>query len=312
MSPNLPTLALAALAAILPASSALAHCFVGNRFFPATLAVDDPCVADELSLPTVSRFRNDDNAWETGVSGEFSKRITDNFGISVGTSWARTRPPGGPTMSGFENLETSFKYQFLTDAARELVMSAAVEVEWAKTGSGGFGEPVTTTTPTFFIGKGFGGLPDSLQYLRPFALTGQVGYAVPSSSMSAGEINPRSLVYGGSLQYSMPYLKSSVVDLQLPDVFNRLIPLVEWSMQTQVSNFNGETRTTGIINPGLMWVGDTYQLSVEAILPINDASGRGTGVMGQLHFYLDDIFPTTLGQPIVRTSTLTTGRPFGN
>src|SRR4029079_10298682 len=74
MPPNLPTLALAALAAILPASSALAHCFVGNRFFPATLAVDDPCVADELSLPTVSRFRNEDNVWETGVSGEFSKR----------------------------------------------------------------------------------------------------------------------------------------------------------------------------------------------------------------------------------------------
>jgi hypothetical protein len=28
----------------LPLSSAFAHCFVGARFFPATLATDDPCV----------------------------------------------------------------------------------------------------------------------------------------------------------------------------------------------------------------------------------------------------------------------------
>jgi hypothetical protein len=35
-------------------SNAVAHCFVGARFFPATLAIDDPCVADEMSSPTVS------------------------------------------------------------------------------------------------------------------------------------------------------------------------------------------------------------------------------------------------------------------
>src|SRR6476646_5026684 len=31
-----------------------AHGFAGKRFFPATLATDDPFVADELSLPTLS------------------------------------------------------------------------------------------------------------------------------------------------------------------------------------------------------------------------------------------------------------------
>jgi hypothetical protein len=35
-------------------SDALAHCFVGARFFPATLAIDDPCVADEMSLPATA------------------------------------------------------------------------------------------------------------------------------------------------------------------------------------------------------------------------------------------------------------------
>ena len=44
--------ALATAIAALPMSNAFAHCFVGSRFFPATLATDDPCVADEMSLPT--------------------------------------------------------------------------------------------------------------------------------------------------------------------------------------------------------------------------------------------------------------------
>ena len=41
--PLLHTLALASVVAVTFTSNALAHCFVGARFFPATLAIDDPC-----------------------------------------------------------------------------------------------------------------------------------------------------------------------------------------------------------------------------------------------------------------------------
>ena len=51
---------LASLIALASTSDAFAHCFVGARFFPATLATDDPCVADEMSLPTVSWSRTAD------------------------------------------------------------------------------------------------------------------------------------------------------------------------------------------------------------------------------------------------------------
>ena len=36
------------LITLLSVSYASAHCFVGARFFPATLATDDPCVADYI------------------------------------------------------------------------------------------------------------------------------------------------------------------------------------------------------------------------------------------------------------------------
>ena len=80
-------------------------------------------------------------------------------------------------------------------------------------------------------------------------------------------------------------------------------PLVEWNLQTETENFDGEKRTTGTINPGVIYVGDKFQLSAEAIVPVNRASGDGVGGMGQLHLYLDDIFPDTYGQPLFIASS---------
>ena len=73
-----------------------------RALFPATLAIDDPCVADELSLPTVSWSRTADMppATEWDVSAEFSKRITEDFGISIGDTWTQIRHPGGADHGG--------------------------------------------------------------------------------------------------------------------------------------------------------------------------------------------------------------------
>ena len=114
-----------------PLHQADAHCFVGGRFLPATLAVDDPCVADELSSPTVSWFKTGDTpaARETDVSFEFSKRITETFGVSLNETWTHLHVPGGDSANGWHNLETTFKSQFYTNAEHEFVLSAGLSVE---------------------------------------------------------------------------------------------------------------------------------------------------------------------------------------
>src|SRR5437763_4941311 len=78
--------------AALPAD---AHGVAGNRFFPATLATDDPAVADELSLPTLSRFKTGDGpaATETDIAGEYSKRLTSKLGVSFGGAWTELDVP---------------------------------------------------------------------------------------------------------------------------------------------------------------------------------------------------------------------------
>jgi len=308
-----------------PSRPAAAHCFVGARFLPATLAIDDPCVADELSLPTIARFNtgDDPSARQLDISAEYSKRITDTFGASIGRTWTNlSQPAGMRDVSGFQNWETTFKHQFLTDAAHEFVMSAGLSIEWGATGSPDVGaERFSTLTPTVWFGKGFGDLPDNAGVLRAFAVTGQVGYSIPTSSQTVTvdpdsgllnfEFHPQFWVYGGSLQFSFPYLKSNVIDLGFPDFVNRLIPIVEAQFQTPAANNEGNPSiTTGTVNPGVIFVADTFQVGLEAIIPINRASGTGVGAIVQLHLYLDDIFPTTIGRPLF-SSTPTPNKPFG-
>jgi hypothetical protein len=285
-------------------SYASAHCYVGARFFPATLATDDPCVADEMSLPTVAWFKTGDvpPAGEVDISVEISKRITQDFGVSIGDTWSQIRQPGSPTLAGFSNLETAFQYQLMKDASHELAMLVGLEVEWGRTGNTGLAESFSVLTPTFSFGQGFGPLPETLGWARPVAVTGQIGYQVPTSSFDVAEsiFIPQVLVYGGTLQYSMPYLKSEVKDLGLPDLINHLIPIVEAQFATPVANNLGNSFvTTGTINPGVIWVGSYFQVGFEAIIPVNRDSGTGVGFLGQFHLYLDDIFPRSYGQPLI-------------
>ncbi len=305
MSRHTLSVALAISIALAFTSDALAHCFVGARFFPATLATDDPCVADEVSLPTVSWSRTADMppATEWDISGEISKRITENFGVSIGQNWTQIRQADGTLTTGFQNFETAFQYQVLKDRSHEFALLAGLVVDWGRTGSTGSGLATTYSqvTPTVYFGKGFGDLPDSVSWMRPLAVTGQAGYQIPTNSFDFTQnvFIPQQLVYGASLQYSLPYLKSEVIDLQLPDFFNHLIPIVEASFTTPVANnFGNPYTTTGTINPGAIFIGSYFQVGLEAMIPINRASGTGVGVLGQLHVYLDDMYPTTVGQPL--------------
>jgi len=300
-------------------SEGATHEIVGNRFFPATLGIDDPGVNDELSFPTVSSFKTGDDPSfkQRDISAEFSKRITEAFAVEFGATHSHFSAPGGPAgfgANGFQNLETTFKYRLFKDPVHEFVMSVGLSVEWGRTGAQSVGaEQFNVYTPTLYLGKGFGDLPDTLSWIRPIAVTGQVGYAIPGrrSTTTVGidpdsgdltldtEFNPRVLNWGGTVQYSMPYLKSAVYDLGLPDFVNRFIPLVEATMQTPVSNtFSSGTLTTGTINPGVLWVGNKFQVGIEALIPINRQSGTNVGVIAQLHFYLDDIDPRGIGKPI--------------
>src|SRR5215470_16294363 len=154
---SLPGLVLA----LIPLSGSIAHEIVGNRFFPATIGIDDPGVNDELSLPTVDSFNTGDNppVRQRDISGEFSKRITEDFAIILGSTYTFLSPtdPTAPGANGFQNLETTFKYRLYKNPEHEFVLSAGLTIEWGGTGSTTVGaEPFNHYVPNIYFGKGLG------------------------------------------------------------------------------------------------------------------------------------------------------------
>jgi hypothetical protein len=305
-------LALVVLACTEAASkAAFAHGLAGKRFFPATPTTEDPFVADELSLPTITRrnsaARGDEPATlETDTSVDFSKRITPKLGVGLGLTHLRLRPDDGETQSGFDNLAASLKYQFYKSDEHEAIVSAGIDWDIGGTGSKRVGaESFSTVTPTLFFGKGLGDLPANAAYLRPLALTGLVGIAIPSRASTTTvseegeetvERHPHVLKTGLAIEYSLPYLQSFVKDVGLREPFNRLIPLVEIALEKPLDRGGGPT--IGTVNPGIIWAGRYLQFSLEAIIPANAATGGRKGMLFQVHFFLDDLFPRGIGRPV--------------
>jgi hypothetical protein len=148
------------------------------------------------------------------------------------------------------------------------------------------------------VGKGFGDLPTSLNWLRPVAITAELSESLPGQAWTDGNQNSTTLNWGFTLQYSLPYYNANVAEIDNP-FWKHIIPITEFVFSKPVYNFaSGTNVTTGTIQPGAVYMADSWQLAVEAIIPINGASGQGVGVVASLDLYLDDLLPNSLGRPI--------------
>jgi hypothetical protein len=279
------------------ATPAQSHGVLGKRFIPSTLAVEDPFASDEMDLLSVNRGSKDKEGRETSVGFEFSKRLTPDLALGVGWEYIffDPREAGQRNTSGSGNPEFSVKYVLLKSAEREGILSVGFNAEVGGVGPKRVAERISTFTPALFFGKGLGELPDSLNYLKPLAMTGSVGVNIPShrstvTSTLEVERHPTTIPYGIAITYSAPYLQSFVKDVGLGAPFDRLFPVVEFNFETPVSGPD-KRRTTAYANPGLLWAGKYFQLGLEAQVPMNSVSGKNAGVRGLVHVFIDDIWP---------------------
>ena len=276
--------------------TAHAHGFVGDRFFPPTIATDDPFATDELLLPSVSYFKSPAGGGSpavgtTDVGFEFDKEIFPKFALGISGDWLNQKPDGQRASTGFDDFTVSAKYQLWQNDKHEAIFSAGVKWEIGGTGAKQIGaDSASTFSPTIFFGKGFGDLPAGLKYARPFAITGTVAEDLPNSAA------PDAIEYGFALEYSLPYLQSEVKDIGLPAPFKNMIPVVEFALQKPENRGGGPT--TGTINPGVFYESQYFQIGAEAIIPVNRDTGNEVGGVIQIQIFLDGIFPKIFGHPL--------------
>ena len=282
-----------------------AHGFEGDRFFPPTIATDDPFATDEFSVSASSlnnpATSDGPKTREVDISTEFDKEIFPKFALGVSGTYINLDPQhqqDGPAVDGFDNVSFSAKYQLYENEPHEFILSVGGEIDLGGSGSSEVGvDSFSTYTPTLYFGKGFGDLPDSVKYLKPLALTGTLGWSIPGHAMNGdGSYNSETLDWGFALEYSLPYLQQHVEDVGLPHPFADLIPLVEFNMSTPLNHDGGPT--TGTINPGVLWESRNFQVGVEAQIPVNAATSPNVGAIVSVQIYIDDIFPKLFGRPI--------------
>jgi hypothetical protein len=294
--------ALGLLAGVLAAPNAWGHAVCGDRVFPATLVMDDPGVSDELSLPTIQYLPIPANngspaGHSVDYAFEWDKNITRDLGFAINDDYFTQHLNGSKSLDGWDNLTFTLKDQLPCIEDHEFMVSLGVIHTFGGTGSGllrqnGLIDAAGNTIPTFYVGKGFGDLPDSLPYLKPFAVTGELGYQISDNS----SINPNQWDYAASLQYSIPYLNQNIKALNVPDFVRRLVPLVEVSLSSPTTGF-----TTGTISPGIYYMGQRVQIAAEAMIPANAAtrSLQGVGFIVQFHVFLDDLPPGLFTRPLI-------------
>ena len=289
-------IAAGAIACFAASTAASAHSIVGDRIFPSTMTVDDPGVSDEFDAKFGHIKSPDDNGDDMNVntwSYEWDKTITRNWQFSVSSAYVSQNDPSGSS-KGWDNVTVGTKYMIYANAPHEFMASVGLDAELGGTGAKSIADSFSTISPSVYFGKGFGDLPDALAYLRPMAITAQLSPNVTTASSDQG---PNSFFWGLTLQYSIPYLQHQVKDLGLPQPLAGAYFVVEAPMTTCTAGAcSGQT--TGTINPGILWLNNWGQFGVEAQIPVNRATGSHTGILLQAHFFLDDIFPTSIGKPL--------------
>jgi hypothetical protein len=261
------------------AAPADAYTAAGDRIFPATLLLPQIAPSDDVyfttsTLPLKSAAVPWASDQTTNFSFTYDKTLTERVGIGVTVGYNDIAQASGGTATGWQNVSTFAQYLLVLDQAQELELSVGVERDWGDTGARKAGADVKgATTSWLYIGKGLGSAAP--EWLRPVALTGVFGFQA-----SDGGRRPDLLSFGGTVEYSIPYLESKVANVALPDWMRQMTPIVELQFSAPAGDSQG------------------WEFGLEAQRPATRAAGSGIGVIAQLHVALDFFAPESLGRPL--------------
>jgi hypothetical protein len=277
------------------ASTASAHGVVGDYMFLEPLVADDPTPANELDLLEPVWNRTSDGTNYSIGSGIEKVLIYDREGLprfSVGadTAWTYDSPKEGPSANGFDNPGIFAKFAPLIVPQHEFLVSVAMQAEIS------LGDPRVTDQkhsslgPTLLWEKGMGDLPNSgfLKYLRPFGFQADFGY-LPALGGHTSHV-----LFGDQvIEYSLPYLSNSVMDIGLKPPLRNLFLFTEINYNQLIAGPPGETFPNIVATPGIAYVGYQFQLSVGTQLALNQAavSGSHAVMLALLDIFYDSVVP---------------------
>lgn len=299
MSRKVITTVAALVALVLSATRVLAHGVVGQRTFIEPIVAEDANPKNEFDILKPGWFRTSEGR-EFSLGFSLEKKVSENGSFSIASEWVALSPkaPAEPYTTGFNNLELSYKYAFLTLPEHEFRLSAAGILELPTGNRDAGAETHTRIGPELLWAWGLGDIPNrgALKYLRPFAIQGDVGY---THTVKTGGKDNDELFADNVIQYSLPYLSDFVRDFGLRWPLRNLILYTEFNYDQIVTGRSGTTFPDLRITPGIAYMDYYVELSVATQFPLNNATvpDNHAAVLGLLDLFIDDIVPQTNWTP---------------
>src|SRR6202158_198619 len=237
--------------------------YLGDRYYPWALATTVPTAADFYNPPYFVRLPDTattPTTHEIDIPTTYSRLVTRDLAVFFTETFRILEDANRGTRSGFENFVIGAQYQLYTNPEHQFVVTVGGTAAIGGTGSPQVASSFSTLTPTVYIGKGFGDLPDSMAWLRPLTISATAAVAVPTDSNSlitttlptgattlSETINPKILQLGFALEYSLVsnmYTGPNRTGTRYPEGW---VPLVEFTTATPL---NGPLagRTTGTVD----------------------------------------------------------------
>ena len=282
------------VAAALWLSPAFAHAVCGDRIFPATLGIDDPGVGDELALPTLTYLPQIQTERRSSTPPSAGRR---RFCLALASRSPTARPGSSPGGYGWRRSTPSSSTTSCASPAR-IHGVGRLRRDWGRTGTATQYSPFNTYTPVLDVGKGFGDLPTSLNILSPFAITAELSDSDPRPVLDRRRPEPDDAELG----LHHPVQPALLQFARRPDRQRLLAPpcpgdgirLLDADLQLAPGTQHHDRH-----NPaGRHLRGRHVAIRLEALDPDQQRERPQRGVVAELHFFFDDIFPNSLGKPI--------------
>ncbi len=139
MQRTLLTTALACAGVLLcHASLAIAHAVCGSRDYPVMLTLDDPGVADEVTIPQIVYWRSAADGGpghDTTVAFEYDERLTEEIGFAFNDDDNINQTNNAKAQTGWDDLTVTAKWAQCVSPDNSLQLGFGVLREFGRTGT---------------------------------------------------------------------------------------------------------------------------------------------------------------------------------
>lgn len=246
--------------------AAPAQADLSQRSFVGTFLGNDALPENYFSISgSVDRAQNSGSLY-------LEKTISPDSSFSIFAGLQRLEQEG-ETATGWNNLSLAYKHVLVSIPRNEFILSISPEAE-LPVGSHDIGsESHPRAGFDLLFAKGLGDLSDSIRFLRPAALEGDLSWEGKVTGARDDLVSAN-----GEIEYSLSYLDENVASFSVTHALRNLTPHLDFDYAQYMSAHRNSTAPDFELTPAVAWLNSTIEINLGVQVALNHASS-GSGAV---------------------------------